>query len=47
MKARLGNVGLLIGLGVVLLLGWIYAQQAVQPLNDLVGWARLIGLPGY
>ena len=41
------DISLLIVLAVVLLLGWIYAQQAVQPLNDLVGWARLIGLPGY
>jgi len=46
-KGRLVAASLWVAFGVVALLGWIYAQQSVQPLFHPANWARLLGLPGY
>jgi len=46
-KGRLAATGLWVAVGVVALLGWIYAQQPVQPLFHPANWARMLGLPGY
>jgi len=46
-KNQLIKLAIVVVVGSIGLLWWIYAQQAVQPLSHAANWARIIGMPGY